>query len=436
MSRRLVVGLVALSLMGLVLVQYQLLRTGLLLEKGKIDQGMRAALADVNIAINRSFETQLMLQRLSEQRERELASPELLIPHRLEDSLQLFVDQALSRRGILLEYELGLLAPFLKDTLLVTTEFHKENDRYEEFRRRLNGQLTSTCQCQPELHLHVDHLFNYLLGRLAILIIPSILFLLLLVFCLAWLIRNLNRQKRLDEVKNDFINNLTHELKTPVFSSSLLLKMLRQRLQNQQPKVQEYLNLMEKENEQMKGHIEKVLELASLENGKYELDQQLQNVHSLVEQLTERYHFKLEEQGGRLLLDLQAEESHARVDQVHLQNALQNIIENAIKYNPAPLQLRIRSYNTDTHLHLELADDGIGIALEHQKKIFEKFYRVPTGNLHNVKGFGLGLSYVKHIIEAHGGQLALQSIPGQGSTFSILLPFERKERLEKETINA
>ena len=436
MSKRLVVGLVALSLMGLVLVQYQLLRTGLLLEKGKIDQGMRAALADVNLAINQSFETQLMLQRLHQQRERALASPELLIPHRLEDSLQLFVDEALSRRGIVLEYELGLLAPYPKDTILITAEFNADNARYEEYQRRLIGQLTRTCECQPELHLHVDHLFNYLLGRLAILIVPSILFLLLLVFCLAWLIRNLNRQKRLDEVKNDFINNLTHELKTPVFSSSLLLKMLKQRLQSQPTKVHEYLQLMEKENELMKGHIEKVLELASLENGKYQLDQQLQDVHSLVEHLTERYHLQLEEQGGRLLLDLSAQESHAQVDRVHLQNALQNIIENAIKYNPAPLQLRIRTYNTEAHLCLELADDGIGIALEHQKRIFEKFYRVPTGNLHNVKGFGLGLSYVKHIIEAHGGHIELESSPDQGSTFRIVLPSVRKEQVKRQTINA
>lgn len=435
-SKRLVVGLVALSLMGLVLVQYQLLRTGLLLEKGKIDQGMRAALADVNLAINQSFETQLMLQRLHQERERALASPELLIPHRLEDSLELFVDEALAQRGIVLEYQLGLLAPYQKDTLLITAEFNAANARYEEYRRRLIGQLTRTCECQPELHLHVDHLFNYLLGRLAILIIPSILFLLLLVFCLAWLIRNLNRQKRLDEVKNDFINNLTHELKTPVFSSSLLLKMLKQRLQDRPSKVQEYLHLMERENELMKGHIEKVLELASLENGKYELDQQLQDVHSLVEHLTERYHLQLEEHGGRLLLDLKADESHAQVDRVHLQNALQNIIENAIKYNPSPLQLRIRSYNSDTHLHVELADDGIGIAVEHQKRIFEKFYRVPTGNLHNVKGFGLGLSYVKHIIEAHGGQIELQSSLGQGSTFRIMLPFIRKEQVKRQTIHA
>ena len=421
--------------MGLVLVQYQLLRTGLLLEKGKIDQGMRAALADVNIAINQSFETQLMLQRMNQRRERALASPELLIPRRLEDSLQLFVDQALARRGILLEYELGVLAPFQQDTLLVTAEFSAANARHEKYRRRLNGQLTSTCECQPELHLQVDHLINYLLGRLAILIVPSILFLLLLVFCLAWLIRNLNRQKRLDEVKNDFINNLTHELKTPVFSNSLLLKMLRQRLQNQPEKVQEYLQLMEKENELMKGHIEKVLELASLESGKYELDQQLQNVHTLVEQLTERYHLQLEEQGGRLLLDLRAAESHAQVDRVHLQNALQNLIENAIKYNPSPLQLRIRSYNSDAQLYLEISDDGNGIPLEHQKKIFEKFYRVPTGNLHAVKGFGLGLNYVKHIIEAHGGQIELQSTPGQGSTFRIFLPSVRKEEVKKQTIN-
>lgn len=426
------IGLVALSLMGLVLVQYQLLRTGLLLEKGKIDQSMRAALAEVNIALNNSFETQLLLQRLHQQKERALASPELLIPMRLEDSLSFFIDEALAKRGVELEYQLGVIAPLEGDTLWLTDDFELANYRYEEYQRSLNGQLTNTCDCRPVLHLHVDHLFNYLLGRLAILIVPSVLFLLLLVFCLGWLIRNLNRQRRLDEVKNDFINNLTHELKTPVFSSSLLIKMVRQRLQGQQPKVQEYLQLMEKENEQMKGHIEKVLELASLEDGKYRLDHQLHDLHTLIANISERYHLKLEEEGGRLLLDLKAEVSTAMVDKVHIQNTLQNIIENAIKYNPAPLQLRIRSFNVEDYLHLELSDDGIGIAIEHQKKIFEKFYRVPTGDLHNVKGFGLGLSYVKHIIEAHAGQVKVESIEGKGSTFIIQLPFSRKEQIVTE----
>lgn len=431
------IGLVALSLMGLVLVQYQLLRTGLLLEKGKIDQSMRAALAEVNIALNNSFETQLLVQRLHQQKERALASPELLIPMRLEDSLSFFIDEALAKRGVVLEYQLGVIAPLEGDTLWLTDDFDQANYRYEEYQRSLNGQLTTTCDCRPVLHLHVDHLFNYLLGQLAILIVPSILFLLLLVFCLRWLIRNLNRQRRLDEVKNDFINNLTHELKTPVFSSSLLIKMVRQRLQGEQPKVQEYLQLMEKENEQMKGHIEKVLELASLEDGKYRLDHQLHDVHTLITNISERYHLKLEEAGGRLLLDLKAEESMAMVDKVHIQNTLQNIIENAIKYNHAPLQLRIRTFNVEDQLHLELADDGIGIAVEHQKKIFEKFYRIPTGDLHNVKGFGLGLSYVKHIIEAHAGQVKVESIEGKGSTFIILLPFSRKEQaVTEQKVNA
>lgn len=398
---------------------------------------MRAALAEVNIALNNSFETQLLVQRLHQQKERALASPELLIPMRLEDSLSFFIDEALAKRGVVLEYQLGVIAPLEGDTLWLTDDFDQANYRYEEYQRSLNGQLTTTCDCRPVLHLHVDHLFNYLLGQLAILIVPSILFLLLLVFCLRWLIRNLNRQRRLDEVKNDFINNLTHELKTPVFSSSLLIKMVRERLQGEQPKVQEYLQLMEKENEQMKGHIEKVLELASLEDGKYRLDHQLHDVHTLITNISERYHLKLEEAGGRLLLDLKAEESMAMVDKVHIQNTLQNIIENAIKYNHAPLQLRIRTFNVEDHLHLELADDGIGIAMEHQKKIFEKFYRIPTGDLHNVKGFGLGLSYVKHIIEAHAGQVKVESIEGKGSTFIILLPFSRKEQaVTEQKVNA
>lgn len=388
---------------------------------------MRGTLAEVNVSINQSFETQLLLQRLHQQKERALASPEMLIPYRLEDSIKVFVNRALAKRNIVLDFDLGLFTPYEGDTLMMTAGYEQAHYRYEEFTRSLNGQLTSTCRCQPVLHVQVGHLFNYLLGRLAILIVPSILFLLLLVFCLGWLIRNLNRQRRLDAVKNDFINNLTHELKTPVFSSSLLIKMLRQRLEGQDPKLLEYLQLMDKENEQMKSHIEKVLELASLESGRYELDQQWHDMHSLILDLCERYHIQLEGEGGRLLLDLQAANSQSLVDRMHIQNALQNIIENAIKYNPAPLQLRIRTSNREGYLQIALADDGTGIAPMYQKKIFEKFYRIPTGDLHNVKGFGLGLSYVKHIIEAHAGQLILESVEGKGCTFIILLPY-RKEK--------
>jgi len=421
-SKRVVIGLVALSLMGLVLVQYQLLRTGLLLEKGKFDQNMSGTLIDLNIAINQSYDTQLMLQRLHQEKDRALASPEMLIPKRLQDSLQYFIDSALAKRGIALNYEFGLIVPSESDTLLVTKGFQKTNYRYEEFSRTLNGQLTSVCACQPLLHVHVDHLFNYLLGRLAILIIPSILFLLLLVFCLAWLIRNLNRQRKLDQVKNEFINNLTHELKTPVFSSSLLIKMVRQRINGQHEKVEEYLNLMEKENMQMKGHIEKVLELASLESGHYELNFQAHHLHSLVQELASRYDLKLKEKGGALVLRLTAEDDSIAIDPVHIENALQNIFENAIKYNPEAVELVLSTSDLGEQLRIEIQDNGVGIAPEHQKKIFEKFYRIPMGDLHAVKGFGLGLSYVKQIIEAHGGEVSVESRKGKGTKFIIVLP--------------
>lgn len=422
MSKRVVIGLVALSLMGLVLVQYQLLRTGLLLEKGKFDQNMRGTLVDLNIAINLSYDTQLMLQRLHQEKERALASPEMLIPKRLQDSLQHFIDSSLSKRGIVLAYEFGLIASAERDTLLVTKGFQRSNYRYEEFTRTLNGQVTSVCACQPILHVHVDHLFNFLLGRLAILIVPSILFLLLLVFCLAWLIRNLNRQRKLDQVKNEFINNLTHELKTPVFSSSLLIKMLRQRLNGKSEKVEEYLQLMEKENTQMKGHIEKVLELASWESGQYELNQHPHPLHLLVEELASRYALKLEESGGSLALRLTAADDSVAMDPVHIMNALQNILENAIKYNPGAVDIVLSTSEKGEYVQIEIQDDGVGIAPEHQKKIFEKFYRIPMGDLHAVKGFGLGLSYVKQIIEAHRGEVSVESRKGKGTKFIILLP--------------
>lgn len=426
------IALVAISLLGLVLVQYQLLRTGLLLEKGKFDQNMRGILADVNLAINQSKDIQLMLQRLHQKKEQPLASPEWLVPKSLSDSIRHALDAALLRRGILLKYEFALIEPQSQDTLLLTAAYQKENYRYEEFTRPLVGQLSSSCFCQPILHVHVDHLFNFLLGRLAFLIIPSVLFLLLLVFCLGWLIRTLNRQRQLDQVKNDFINNLTHELKTPVFSISLLIKMLRQRIGAENEKAKSYLELMEQENEQVKGHIERVLELASLESGHYVLDQHPQSVHDIVAEIANRYQLKVEAQGGNMALQLFAQQDKVNVDKMHLENAIQNILENALKYNLGQVQILFSTSNTREGIQLEVKDNGMGIAAEYQQKVFEKFYRVPTGNLHNIKGFGLGLSYVKQIVSAHGGELSLESKVGKGSTFIIWLPLVKTTA--KETI--
>lgn len=416
------IALVAISLLGLVLVQYQLLRTGLLLEKGKFDQNMRGILADLNLTINQSKDMQLMLQRLHQKKEQPLASPEWLVPKSLSDSIRHVLDAALLRRGILLKYEFALIEPQSQDTLLLTAAFQKENYRYEEFTRPLVGQLSNFCFCQPFLHVHVDHLFNFLLGQLAFLIIPSVLFLLLLVFCLGWLIRTLNRQRQLDQVKNDFINNLTHELKTPVFSISLLIKMLRQRIGTENEKAKSYLELMEQENEQVKGHIEKVLELASLDSGHYVLDQHPQSVHDIVAEIAKRYQLKVEAQGGNMTLQLFAQQDRAKVDKMHLENAIQNILENALKYNLGQVQILFSTSNIREGIQLAVKDNGMGIAPEYQQKVFEKFYRVPTGNLHNIKGFGLGLSYVKQIVRAHGGELSLESKVGKGSTFMIWLP--------------
>lgn len=426
------IGLVAISLLGLVLVQYQLLRTGLLLEKGKFDQNMRGILADVNLAINQSKDMQLMLQRLHQKKQQPLASPELLVPKSIADSIRHVLDAALLRRGILLAYEFALIEPQSQDTLLLTDAYQKENYRYEEFTRSLVGPLTNSCFCQPFLHVHVDHLFNFLLGRLAFLIIPSVLFLLLLVFCLGWLIRTLNRQRQLDQVKNDFINNLTHELKTPVFSISLLIKMLRQRIGAENEKAKSYLELMEKENEQVKGHLEKVLELASLESEHYILDQHPQSVHDLVAEIVSRNQLKVETQGGNMVLQLFAQQDRVRLDKMHLENAIQNILENALKYNLGQANILFSTSNRAEGIQLEIEDNGMGIAPEYQQKVFEKFYRIPTGNLHNIKGFGLGLSYVKQIVRAHGGELSLESKVGKGSTFMIWLPLVKTTA--KETV--
>ena len=233
----------------------------------------------------------------------------------------------------------------------------------------------------------------------------------------------MNRQKKLLAIKNDFINNLTHELKTPVFSISLLTKVFEERLkQKETDKLENYLNLLEIENQKLKGHIDKVLELASLENGKYSLQKEVCDFHEIINEAVSTFSLKIESAQGQLSKNFQSVKSQLLVDRDHFKNVIQNLLDNAIKYSKEQPSIAISTQSTSDKLSIAISDKGIGIAPEHHKQLFEKFYRVTTGNLHTIKGFGLGLSYVKYIVEAHGGSIRVQSKQHEGATFIMEFP--------------
>jgi len=283
--------------------------------------------------------------------------------------------------------------------------------------------VNELCQCDVTLHFYQKTLVTYYFSRLAYLLIPSLLFLLIIVGGFSFLIYTINKQKRLLTIKNDFINNLTHELKTPVFSISLIAKVFKESLkQNKTQKLEEYLGLLEKENTKLKGHIDKVLELASLENGKYNLQKEPCDFHDIINDAIAGFALKIETQQGILHKTFQAVSTQLTLDKTHFKNVIQNLLDNAIKYSKGQPEISIVTKSDDHTLSIAVRDNGMGIAPEHQKYLFDKFYRVTTGNIHHVKGFGLGLSYVKYIVEAHGGSISVNSKKDEGATFLMEFP--------------
>ena len=233
------------------------------------------------------------------------------------------------------------------------------------------------------------------------------------------------KQKRLSEVKTDFINNMTHELKTPISTIALSSDMLmRGDFSNDPEKLQRYASIIFKENKRLENQVERVLNVAKMDKETLHLKKDGLNIHELLEEVRENFEFTQTDKGGDIQLDLQASEANIIADPVHISNVVYNLLDNAVKYCEVEPNIRVRTSNADNGLLLEISDNGIGIRRENLKQIFDKFYRVPTGNIHNVKGFGLGLYYVKIIIEQHGGRVQVKSTPGKGTVFTIWLPLK------------
>lgn len=265
---------------------------------------------------------------------------------------------------------------------------------------------------------------DYIYRQLAF-FVPSLVFTFFLLITFIYTIIALFRQKRLSEMKNDFINNMTHELKTPVSTISLAAQMLKDGSVAKSPEVFKHVaGVINDETKRLSFQVEKVLQMSLFDKQRATLKLKEMDANDLVVNIANTYDLKVQKFGGKLDIDLQAEKTAIKIDEMHFTNVLFNLLDNALKYRKEDVapELIISTKNEGNKLLIIIKDNGIGIKKEYVKKIFDRFYRVPTGNRHDVKGFGLGLAYVKKIVDDHKGTIRAESELGKGTKFIITLP--------------
>nr|MBS0036571.1 HAMP domain-containing histidine kinase [Saprospiraceae bacterium] len=260
-------------------------------------------------------------------------------------------------------------------------------------------------------------------------LLGSILFTALILFCFGYTVYVIFRQKKLSEMKSDFINNMTHEFKTPIATISLAVDSINSPKISANPlKIQRFANVIKQENQRMLNQVEKVLQIALIDKKQFGLKVVDIDLHQMIEDSVQNFIFLVQQKKGSITMSLNANNPNIKGDKMHVENILNNLLDNAYKYSPEKPEIKVRTFDTTEGIEIWVSDNGVGLTPEARRNIFDKFYRVHTGNLHDVKGFGLGLTYVKAMMLAHKGSIDVESTPGKGSTF--ILNFPRNFRSE------
>lgn len=274
------------------------------------------------------------------------------------------------------------------------------------------------------VHIHFPDMNAYIFSSVRF-VIPSVAFTIVLFVTFIFTIVVIFRQKRYTEIKNDFINNMTHELKTPIASISLAAQMLNDDSVPKSENMMKHLtSIVTDETKRLRFLVEKVLQMSMFDRKKSTFKKKHLDLNEMAETIANSFTLRVEHTGGKVYVDVGAVDSSIYVDEVHFQNVIFNLLDNAVKYRQPdkPLNVYLKTWNDDQHLYLSVEDTGMGMKKENLKKIFDKFYRVHTGNVHDVKGFGLGLAYVKKVVDLHDGDIKVESEYGKGTKFTIKLP--------------
>jgi len=350
------------------------------------------------------------------------SSPQSLEKRITTGLLDTLISNELSTKGINIEYEFGVYSPALNQIALEKTgKYHDQLlSKGYAFTLFPNNLFTP-----PDyLLIYFPEKSRFILFQMWGMLAVSLALVLVIIAAFIYSITTIIRQKKLSEMKNDFINNMTHEFKTPISTVSLACQALTDiDVQKSEEMYSSYINIISDENKRLGVMAEKILQTAVLEKGKLNPRKEHLDIHEIITDVIKNIGIQIEIRDGVINTRLDAEQHEIEADKIHISNVINNLLDNANKYSPRKPQILVSTDNVPGGILISVEDNGIGIPKTYQKKIFEKLFRVPTGDIHNVKGFGLGLSYVKFVVEKHLGTIMVESEPNRGSTFRVFLPF-------------
>jgi two-component system phosphate regulon sensor histidine kinase PhoR len=334
------------------------------------------------------------------------------------NEIRMNLDNELRARDINTKFEYGVFS----DGLITKVKSDKFVERHG-YTYKVPLFTSNEETSDYDLYVSFPEKKEYILSTMSWILVLSALFVFIIILAFGSAIYQLIRQKQISEIKTDFINNMTHEFKTPIATINLAIDSIRNpRIIEDKEKVVRYAEMIREENKRMHAQVENVLRISKLEKNQLDLSKDVVDVHEVIENAINHFDLIIRNKEGLIESKYEAVQSEVVASKFHLTNVIMNVIDNAVKYSDEAPKVHVSTENAGNFVVIKIRDEGIGMSKAVQRKIFDKFYREQTGNIHNVKGHGLGLSYVKSIVERHQGQVFVESEKGKGSTFTIKIP--------------
>ncbi|MFZ0491289.1 MAG: HAMP domain-containing sensor histidine kinase [Salegentibacter sp.] len=408
------------SVVGLAVVQYQYLRIGLNLAEVQFSQKMGKAIGEIKDGLRDQNELTFLAGTAITSNEENFK----LSLDSVQDAARFFMDDFLKEKllqnGIRNDFSYALYGRDSTEYLHSPTEFEQDNELLK-YPFSIEGYLPELAKKNLILELQFEDINHYFFTQLNGLTIPSLIFIVAIILVVVWVLRSFYWQRNIITVTNEFINNLTHELKTPVFSIGIATKILDEKVNDDGKQV---VGIIRDQVEKLKSQIDKVLELASIEGKKNLFKKREIDFKPILLDIAKEFREISFLENFDFESEIRGEKYPLYCEPYHLENAINSILDNAKKYSGDRPSIKMEAFPGKDRLQINISDNGIGIRKEDRKRIFEKFYRVSSGDLHDVKGYGIGLNYVQQVIRNHKGRISLSSTPGEGSVFTISLPLK------------